>query len=167
MEEHARDRAGAGLKLVTELAESKQMSVSQWTKMSFHSRLLAEAFPNRVEIRDGMLLIAILHSCEIHLSAPIIDSHPELLWFEPITANHASEALASLWKGIRDPRNSAHFWARQWNFEWSGFERLQSINAEDAARAAQLKAKIEEHPIVRVIVPVDANPFLPSNNTGS
>jgi hypothetical protein len=108
-----------------------------------------------------MLLIGILQSCQIRLSQPVIEAHPDLVQLEPITANHAAEAIASLWKGIRNPRNSAHFWVHVWNMEWNGYARLECVPENDATGSAELKKQLEKHPIIQEIVPADGNPFIP------
>jgi hypothetical protein len=111
-------------------------------------------FPDRFSDDDGMLIMAMLHS-----SSPLLEGHPDLTFLEGITVNHAAEAISSLWKGTKDPRNNRLYWA----YMWKGYGRLEHVSAEDANRSNELKALLEQHPSVKQIVPEDWDPFVPEH----
>jgi hypothetical protein len=123
--------------------------------------LLKELFINRLTDDDAMFLMAILHSCQIQLSAAILEGHPDLTIMEPITVNHAAEIISSLWKGIRDPRNNPLFWSEMWNGSWRGYARLEHVLSHEATRSQELRKLLESHSVVREVVPADWNPFVP------
>jgi hypothetical protein len=134
-----------------------------WKKANFHRRLLTEVFPDRLTDRDALLIMAILHSCRIQLSSPLLEGHPDLTFLEGITVNHAAEAISSLWKGTKDPRNNRLYWSLMWNGPWKGYARLEQVSSEDAIRSQELKAFLEHHPAVKQIIPEDWNPFVAEN----
>ena len=142
-------------------AQGMNEMITSWKKSNFHRRLLHDLFPDKFTDQDGMLILAILHSCEIHLSSSVLKGHPDLTSIEPITTRHAARVIASLWRGSNDPRSDYFYWYRLWNGEWKGYAHLERISAEDAERCRELKYCLEKHPVVEEIVPCEWNPFVP------
>lgn len=130
------------------------------TVESYHGDLLKDLFPPPVDLNDddALLLISILHVCDIELRGPIL-RRSNATRVTGLTQRDAAEAVAHLWSGTKDPRRMYTYWYVKWNTDWNGYRHLEALSPEELFKLRQLKAKIESHRTVKAVVPEDPEMF--------
>jgi hypothetical protein len=131
-----------------------------WKKGDFHRWLVNQVFTSDLGEDETLALISVLYRCSIKLRPSVTEGHPESRLFPPISATHGAEVVSSLWKGSRDPRNSARYWRNKWINEWDGYRRIGYLSNEEVAVAKDIIRRLEGHILIEKLVLEDPNQFL-------
>jgi len=116
----------------------------------FHEELAKDIFtevPNDIEVLCFILLI---HTSHILLS---INAKIEGggTGFEPITARHASEIIARIFRKKDVRKSNYEYWYTKWCGDWEGGRLLNEIPKELKPGLQKMKELIEAHPWVQAI----------------
>jgi hypothetical protein len=131
-----------------------QMMHDRFTQDSFHTTLVRDVFPKRLNSADSMLLFALLHTHQVNLVGAVVSDAPSIRSFAAITQRHCAECLAYLWRGTNDDRASYTHWYWAWNTDWS-YERIDSLSGAELQRFIEIKRIVESHPAIESLTPED------------